>query len=138
MLSRVFALSFAAWLPFASWMAPMSPVFATATLVFGVLALGLSGLSLVNDRARFGLGALGALVAFLPFVFQATLFETVVTVSWGGSMLFCMVGPLSAAPEVTRIAPPAAATGAPVALVAPATAAPPARTIDAGTMPRAA
>jgi hypothetical protein len=137
MLSRVFALSFAAWLPFASWMAPMSPVFATATLVFGVLALGLSGLSLVNDRARFGLGALGALVAFLPFVFQATLFETVVSVSWGASMLFCMVGPLSAAPEVTRIAPTAA--GAPVtALAAPATAAAPAKTADAGTMPRAA
>ena len=114
MLSRLFAISLVAWLPFASWMVPMSPVFATSTLVLGVIALGLAGLSLIYDRARFALGALGALVAFLPFVFQATPFETIVSVSWGATLLVCMVGPFSASPQITRIAPRAAA-GTPAA-----------------------
>jgi hypothetical protein len=132
MLSRVFALSLVAWLPFASWMVPMGPVFATATLVFGLIALGLAGLSLINDRARFGLGAVGALVAFLPFVFQATPLETIVTVSWGAPLLVCMVGPFSAAPQVTRTTTPAAVP------TIPATAEAPAETTDAGRLPQAA
>jgi hypothetical protein len=137
MLSRVFALSLVAWLPFVSWMVPMSPVFATATLFFGVIALGLAGVSLVYDRARFALGAVGALVAFVPFVFQATMLETVVSVSWGATLLVCMVGPFSAAPEVTRTAAGAAAARTPMIGAAPRTAIA-APTTDADTLTQAA
>jgi hypothetical protein len=66
------------------------------------------------------------------------MLETVVTVSWGATLLVCMVGPFSAAPEITRVAARAPAASAPAPLPAPATAAAPAKTTDAGSMSRAA
>jgi hypothetical protein len=121
MLSRALAISLVAWLPFASWMLPMSPAFAAITLVLGSIAIGLAALSFVDDRPRFALGAVGALVALAPFIVDATLLEKVVTVSWGVTMLVCMVGPLSAAPQVTTVVPlgVARAVPAPAAASAP-------------------
>ena len=55
----------------------------TAALIAGIAATVLSGFSLVDQRARFGVALVGAYVALSPFLLSSTLLEKVVTVTWG-------------------------------------------------------
>ena len=103
--------------------------FATNALVAGTLALVLSAFSLTYDRARLSVALIGVWVALSAFIFQSTLLEEVVTVSWGVSMFTLMVGPFSDSFQVSRTA-----TLAPA--VAPAVSS--ARAAGAVELPRAA
>ena len=51
-------------------------------------------------------------MALAPFVFDSTLLEKVLTVSWGVTMFVCMIGPFSDKPVTIRT--PASAATSPV------------------------
>jgi hypothetical protein len=77
-------------------------------LIAGILATALSLAALADDRARIGTAVVGAWVALSPFVFTSTLLEEVLTVSWGVTIIVCMIGPFSAAPHVEIVGAPQA------------------------------
>ena len=129
MLSRSLGILVAPWLPAAALILPLGPAHATNALVAGTLALVLSAFSLTYDRARLSVALIGVWVALSAFIFQSTLLEEVVTVSWGVSMFTLMVGPFSDSFQVSRTA-----TLAPA--VAPAVSS--ARAAGAVELPRAA
>jgi hypothetical protein len=102
MLSRSLAILVAPWLPAAALILPLGPAHAANALVAGMLALVLSAFSLTYDRARVSVALIGVWVALTAFIFQSTLLEEVVAVSWGVSMFTLMVGPFSDPFQVTR------------------------------------
>ena len=127
MLSRCFAILVAPLLAFAPLVLPIGPTHATNAVIAGTLALLLSALSLTFDRARVATAIVGGWVALTAFIFQSTLLEEVVTVSWGVTMFVFMAGPFSDAPRVFW-------TRAAVAEPAPA----PAPAMSDGVLPLAA
>ena len=100
MLSRCLAILIAPLLAFAPLVLPIGPAHTTDAVIAGTLATLLSMLSLTYDRARVGTAILGGWVALTAFIFQSTLLEEVVTVSWGVTMFVFMAGPFSDAPRV--------------------------------------
>jgi hypothetical protein len=100
MLSRCFAILVAPLLAFAPLVLPIGPTHATNAVIAGTLALLLSALSLTFDRARVATAIVGGWVALTAFIFQSTLLEEVVTVSWGVTKFVFMAGPFSDAPRV--------------------------------------
>ena len=108
MLSRCFAILVAPLLAFAPLVLPIGPTHATNAVIAGTLALLLSALSLTFDRARVATAIVGGWVALTAFIFQSTLLEEVVTVSWGVSMFVLMAGPFSNPPRVSFAAAAAA------------------------------
>jgi hypothetical protein len=107
MLSRSIGILIGVWLPMLAVSLPIGPVHTANALIAGILATVLSLAALADDRARIATAVVGAWVALSPFVFTSTLIEEVLTVSWGMTIFFCMIGPFSAAPsaEIARVAP---------------------------------
>jgi hypothetical protein len=106
MLSRSLAILLAPLLPAAALIFPLGPAHVISALVAGILAMVLSAFSFVDDRARLGTVLLGAWVALSPFVFDSTLLEEVLTVSWGVTMFVCAIGPFSDTPRSSWTAAP--------------------------------
>ena len=100
MLSRSLGIVIGVWLPMLAVTLPIGPVHTANALIAGILATLLSLAALADDRARIATAVVGAWVALSPFIFTSTLIEEVLTVSWGVTIFFCMVGPFSAAPRV--------------------------------------
>jgi len=106
MLSRSFGILVGAWLPMLGVMLPLGPVHTANALIAGVVATLLSFAALSDDRARVAAAVVGGWVALSPFIFDSTLIEEVLTVSWGVTMFVGMIGPFSAAPHVEVIGKP--------------------------------
>jgi predicted membrane-bound mannosyltransferase len=100
------------WLPVLAVVLPIGPVHTANAIIAGIVATLLSFAALSDDRARIGAAVVGGWVALSPFIFESTLLEKVLTVSWGVTTFVCMIGPFSQAPR-NEIVP------APVASVAP-------------------
>ena len=104
MLSRCLALLIVPTLPFLPLMLPLGHAHAVNALVAGVVATALALFSLVDDRARIGVAAIGAWVALTAFLFPSTLLDEIVVVSWGVTTFAFMAGPLSSPPRRARVA----------------------------------
>ena len=99
MLSRLFAILFASFLPTAALILPFGSAHRVNAIVAGTLATILAGLAMASDRARFGAVAIGGWVALTAFIFPSTLLEEVVVVCWGTMMFVSLAGPLSEPPR---------------------------------------
>ncbi len=104
MLSRSLGLLFIPILPFVPLVAPFGSAHAANAVIAGVVASVLAVFSLVDNRARVAAAVVGGWVALSPFIFDATLLEEVVTVSWGVSTFVLMIGPFSEQPRVMVVA----------------------------------
>jgi hypothetical protein len=104
MFSRCVAILIGAWLPMLAGILPLGPTHTANAIVAGTLATLFSLASLSDNRFRTATAVVGAWVALSPFVFDSTLVEKVLTVSWGVTMFTCMIGPFSDKP-VTIPAP---------------------------------
>jgi hypothetical protein len=80
---------------------PIGPVHFWNALICGTIATLLSFAALADDRARVGMAIVGGWVALSPFIFDSTLIEEVLTVSWGVLTFVHLIGPFSDAPRVT-------------------------------------
>ena len=98
MFSRCVAILIGAWLPMLAGILPLGPTHTTNAIVAGTLAALFSLASLSDNRFRIATAVVGAWVALAPFVFDSTLVEKVLTVSWGMTMFICMIGPFSDKP----------------------------------------
>ena len=98
MFSRCVAILIGAWLPMLAGILPLGPTHTANAIVAGTLATMLSLASLSDNRFRIATAVVGAWVALAPFVFDSTLVEKVLTVSWGVTMFVCMIGPFSDKP----------------------------------------
>jgi len=101
MLSRSISILISAWLPMLAAVLPIGPVHLTNALICGTLATLLSFAALSDNRARIAMAVVGAWVALSPFIFDSTLTEQVLTVSWGVLTFVHLIGPFSDAPRVT-------------------------------------
>jgi hypothetical protein len=108
MLLRCVAILIGTWLPMSAGILPLGPTHTANAIVAGILATVFSLASLVDNRFRIATAAVGAWVALAPFVFESTLLEKVLTVSWGVTMFVCMIGPLSDEPVTIRTPAPQA------------------------------
>lgn len=108
MFSRSIAILIGTWLPMLAVMLPIGPVHTANAIIAGIAATLLSLAALADDRARVGAAVVGAWVALSPFIFDSTLLEKVLTVSWGVTMFVCLIGPFSSAPRVALVPVPAA------------------------------
>jgi hypothetical protein len=108
MLSRSLGILIGTWLPTLAVILPLGQVHMVNAMICGLVATALSLAALVDDRARVGTAVIGAWVALSPFIFDSTLIEEVLTVSWGVTTFVCMIGPFSAAPavDVVRVVEP--------------------------------
>jgi hypothetical protein len=113
MFSRMLAIVISSLLPALGLILPMSAAHRANALIAGTLATALAAFSLMDRRACFGAALVGVWVALSAFVFHSTLLEEVVTVTWGVVMFSWLIGPFSAAPEVTWVKPVVAAAAAP-------------------------
>lgn len=111
MLSRSIAIIIGTWLPMLAVVLPIGPVHTANAIVAGIVGTLLSLAALSDNRARYAAAVVGAWVALSPFIFDSTLIEKVLTVSWGVTMFSCMIGPFSEAPRVELVR--AAATHVP-------------------------
>jgi hypothetical protein len=100
MLSRSLGILIGTWLPTLAVILPIGQVHMVNAMVCGLVATALSLAALVDDRARVGTAVIGAWVALSPFIFDSTLLEEVLTVSWGVTIFVSMIGPFSAALRV--------------------------------------
>ena len=98
MFSRCVAILIGAWLPMLAGILPLGPTHTANAIVAGTLAALFSLASLTDNRFRIATAVVGAWVALAPFVFDSTLVEKVLTVSWGVTMFVCMIGPFSDKP----------------------------------------
>jgi hypothetical protein len=100
MLSRSLAIVIGAWLPMLGVILPLGPVHTANAIIAGIAATVLSFAALSDNRARVATAVVGAWVALSPFIFDSTLLEEVLAVSWGVTTFVCMIGPFSEAPRV--------------------------------------
>jgi hypothetical protein len=107
MLSRSIAIVIGTWLPMLAVTLPIGPTHAANAIVFGIIGTLLSLAALADNRARVATAVVGAWVALSPFIFDSTLIEKVLTVSWGMTMFACMIGPFSESPRVEVVRAPA-------------------------------
>jgi hypothetical protein len=98
MFSRSVAILIGAWLPMLAGILPLGPTHTANAIVAGTLATLFSLASLSDNRFRTATAVVGAWVALSPFLFDSTLVEKVLTVSWGVTMFTCMIGPFSDKP----------------------------------------
>jgi len=101
MISRSISILIGAWLPMLAAVLPIGPVHLTNALICGALAILLSFAALSDNRARVGMAVIGGWVALSPFIFDSTMVEQVLTVSWGVATFVHLIGPFSDAPRVT-------------------------------------
>ena len=104
MLSRSVAILIGAWFPMLAVILPLGPVHTVNAIVAGIAATLLSFAALSDNRARVAAAVVGGWVALSPFIFDSTMLEKVLTVSWGVTIFVCMIGPFSDSPhaEVVR------------------------------------
>jgi len=107
MLARCLAVLFIPILPFVPLFVPLSSAHAISAVVAGIVATALVAFALVDDRARTALAAVGAWVALSPFIFDSTMLEKVLTVSWGVVTFVHMIGPFADPPRVETSGAPA-------------------------------
>jgi hypothetical protein len=107
MLSRSFAIVISAWLPMLGVILPLGPIHTANAIIAGIAATLLSFAALSDNRARTAAAVVGAWVALSPFIFDSTLLEEVLAVSWGITTFSCMIGPFSEPPRVEVIDAPA-------------------------------
>jgi hypothetical protein len=81
---------------------PLGPTHTANAIVAGTLATMFSLASLSDNRFRIATAVVGGWVALAPFLFDSTLVEKVLTVSWGVTMFSCMIGPFSDKPVTIR------------------------------------
>ena len=112
MLSRSVSIVISAWLVMAAGIFPLSSVHMVNAIVAGSLATLLSFAALADDRARIGAAVVGGWVALSPFIFDSTMLEKVLTVSWGVVTFVHMIGPFADPPRVET-------AGAPVTHIPP-------------------
>ena len=98
MLSRCVAILIGTWLPMLAVILPLGPTHTINAIFAGTLATLFSLASLADNRFRVATAVVGGWVALAPFVFDSTLVEKVLTVSWGVTMFVCMIGPFSDKP----------------------------------------
>jgi len=98
MFSRCVAILIGTWLPMLAVILPLGPTHTVNAIVAGTLAAAFSLASLSDNRFRVATAVVGAWVALAPFIFDSTLVEKVLTVSWGVTMFTCMIGPFSDKP----------------------------------------
>ena len=98
MFSRCVAILIGTWLPMLAVILPLGPTHTVNAIFAGTLATLLSLASLADNRFRIATAVVGGWVALAPFVFDSTLVEKVLTVSWGVTMFTCMIGPFSDKP----------------------------------------
>jgi len=108
MFSRCVAILIGAWLPMLAGILPLGPTHTANAIVAGTLATLFSLASLSDNRFRIATAVVGAWVALAPFVFDSTLLEKVLTVSWGVTMFTCMIGPFSDKPVTLQARAPEA------------------------------
>jgi hypothetical protein len=101
MLSRSISILIGAWLPMLAAVLPIGPVHLRNALICGTIATLLSFAALSDNRARIAMAVVGAWVALSPFIFDSTLIEQVLAVSWGVVTFVHLIGPFSDAPRVT-------------------------------------
>ena len=106
MFSRSVAILIGTWLPMLALVVPMSPVHKANAIIAGIVATLFSLAALADNRARIGAAVVGAWVAVSPFIFEATLTEKVLTVSWGAFVFVHMIGPFADPPRVELVAAP--------------------------------
>ena len=106
MLSRSIAIMIGTWLPMLAVVLPIGPVHQANALVAGIIGTLLSLAALADNRARYAAAVVGGWVALSPFIFDSTLIEKVLTVSWGTAMFTCLIGPFSEAPQVELVRAP--------------------------------
>jgi hypothetical protein len=110
MLSRSVAILIGAWLPMLAGVLPLGPTHTANAIIAGTLATLFSLAALSDNRFRIATAVVGGWVALAPFVFDSTLLEKVLTVSWGVTMFVCMIGPFSDKPvTIPALAPEAKA-----------------------------
>lgn len=102
MLSRCVAILIGAWLPMLAGVLPLGPTHTANAIIAGTLATLFSLAALSDNRFRVATAVVGGWVALAPFVFDSTLLEKVLTVSWGVTMFVCMIGPFSDQPVTIR------------------------------------
>ena len=98
MFSRCVAILIGTWFPMLAVILPLGPTHTLNAIFAGTLATLFSLASLADNRFRIATAVVGAWVALAPFVFDSTLVEKVLTVSWGVTMFTCMIGPFSDKP----------------------------------------
>ena len=101
MLSRSISILIGAWLPMLAAVLPIGRVHLINALICGTVATLLSFAALSDNRARIAMAVVGGWVALSPFIFDSTLIEQVLTVSWGVVTFVHLIGPFSDAPRVT-------------------------------------
>jgi len=106
MLSRSVSILISAWLVMAAGILPLSTFHMVNAIVAGALATLLSFAALSDNRARIGVAVVGAWVALVPFIFDSTMLEKVLTVSWGVTMFVHMIGPFADRPRVDVVGAP--------------------------------
>jgi hypothetical protein len=106
MLSRSIAIIIGTWLPMLAVVLPIGPVHEANALIAGIIGTLLSLAAFSDNRARYAASVVGAWVALSPFIFDSTLIEKVLTVSWGTAMFVCLMGPFSQAPQVEPVRVP--------------------------------
>ncbi len=104
MLSRTLAILLAPCLPTAALILNLGPAHTTNALIAGSLATVLSGFALVSRRAGLAVSVIAGWVALFGLVYPSTLLESVLSLSWGVTMMSWMAGPFSEAPRVERAA----------------------------------
>ena len=114
MFSRCVAILIGVWLPMLAGILPLGPTHTANAIVAGTLAALFSLASLSDNRFRVATAVVGAWVALAPFVFDSTLVEKVLTVSWGVTMFTCMIGPFSDKPVTIPARAPEAKVPVPV------------------------
>ena len=107
MLSRSIAILIGPWLPMLAVVLPIGPVHTANAIVAGTIGTLLSLAALADNRARYAAAVVGAWVALSPFIFDSTLIEEVLTVSWGTTMFVGLIGPFSQTPQVELVPAPA-------------------------------
>lgn len=106
MLSRSVSIVISAWLVMAAGILPLSTVHMVNALVAGTIATLLSFAALSDNRARIGAALVGGWVALSPFIFDSTMLEKVLTVSWGVTTFVHMIGPFADPPRVETVGAP--------------------------------
>jgi len=106
MVSRSVSIVISAWLVMAAGIFPLSTLHMVNAIVAGSLATLLSFAALSDNRARIGVAIVGAWVALVPFIFDSTMLEKVLTVSWGVTTFVHMIGPFSDPPRVEVVGGP--------------------------------
>jgi len=101
MFSRSISILIGAWLPMLAAVLPIGPVHLANALICGTIAILLSFAALSDNRARVAMAIVGAWVALSPFIFDSTLIEQVLAVSWGVVTFVHLIGPFSDSPRVT-------------------------------------